>query len=60
MADEVILDNGDKLNGTIVKVEGGKLTLKTDYAGSVEIQVEKIKALLRTNQPRSNWKVARF
>jgi len=50
LADEVILDNGDKLTGTIVKVEGGKLTLKTDYAGSVEIQVEKIKSIV-TDQP---------
>jgi len=50
LADEVILGNGDKLTGTVVKVEGGKLTLKTDYAGSVEIQMEKIKSIV-TDQP---------
>ena len=49
LADEVILENGDKLTGTVVKVEGGKLTLKTDYAGSVQIQVEKIKRIVTDN-----------
>ena len=41
-ADEVILVNGDKMTGTVVKVEGGKLTIKTEYADAVEIQAEKI------------------
>src|SRR3972149_1174975 len=50
LADEVILESGDKLTGTVVKVEGGKLTLKTDYAGAIEIPVEKIKSLV-TDQP---------
>ena len=50
LADEVILENGDKMTGTVVKVEGGKLVLKTDYAGSVEIQMEKIKSIV-TNNP---------
>ena len=50
LADEVILENGDKMTGTVVKVEGGKLILKTDYAGSVEIQMEKIKSIV-TNNP---------
>jgi len=49
LADEVILDSGDKLTGTVVKVAGGKLTLKTDYAGPVEIQVEKIKEMVTDN-----------
>ena len=44
------MDNGDKLTGTVVKVEAGKLTLKTDYAGPVEIQVEKIKSIV-TDRP---------
>jgi putative salt-induced outer membrane protein YdiY len=50
LADEVILENGDKLTGTVVKVAGGKLTLKTDYAGAVEIQVEKVKSIV-TDHP---------
>jgi putative salt-induced outer membrane protein YdiY len=50
LADEIILENGDKLTGTVVKVEGGKLTLKTEFAGSVEVPVEKIKSLV-TDEP---------
>jgi putative salt-induced outer membrane protein YdiY len=50
LADEVVLENGDRLTGTIIKVEGGKLTLKTDYAGSVEIQVDKIRSFV-TDHP---------
>jgi putative salt-induced outer membrane protein YdiY len=50
LADQVILENGDKLTGRVVKVEGGKLTLKTDYAGSVEIDVEKIRSIV-TDHP---------
>ncbi len=49
LADEVILQNGDKLTGTVVKVEGGKLTLKTDYAGPIEIQMKKIKRIVTDN-----------
>lgn len=49
-ADEVVLVNGDRLTGTVVKVEGGKLTLKTDYAGAVEIAADKIKKI-RTDNP---------
>ena len=41
--------NGDKLTGTVVKVEGGKLTLKTDYAGAIEIQVDKVKKIITDN-----------
>jgi len=50
LADEVVLENGDKLTGTVVKVEAGKLILKTDYAGPVEIPMEKIKSLV-TDEP---------
>jgi putative salt-induced outer membrane protein YdiY len=49
-ADEVVLVNGDKMTGTVVKVEGGKLTLKTEYAGAVEIQADKIKSII-TDHP---------
>jgi hypothetical protein len=42
LADKVVLDNGDTLTGTVVKLEGGKLTLKTEYAGpAVEIRAAK-------------------
>ena len=49
-ADEVVLDNGDTLTGTVVKLQGGKLTLKTDYAGPVEIPADRIKSIV-TDQP---------
>ena len=42
-ADQVTLDNGDSLSGTIEKIVAGKLTLKTDYAGSIDIDITKIK-----------------
>jgi hypothetical protein len=48
-ADEILLENGDRLTGTVLKLEGGKLTLKTDYAGEVQIPVEKIKKLVTEN-----------
>lgn len=49
-ADRVVLQNGDTLTGTLVKVQGGKLTLKTDYAGAVEINVAKVKSVA-TDKP---------
>jgi putative salt-induced outer membrane protein YdiY len=36
-ADEVILVNGDRLTGTVVRKEGDELVLKTSYAGEVKI-----------------------
>ena len=48
-ADKVILENGDTLTGTVVKVMDGKLTLKTDYSAPIEIQVSKIKKIFTDN-----------
>jgi len=48
-ADKVILENGDTLTGTVVKVVDGKLTLKTDYSGPIEIQVSKIRKIFTDN-----------
>jgi hypothetical protein len=45
MADHVVLINGDSLSGTIEKVSGGKLTVKTDYSGPIEIDVSKIEGM---------------
>jgi putative salt-induced outer membrane protein YdiY len=45
MADQIVLINGDSLSGTIEKVVGGKLTLKTDYSGPIEIDISKIKEI---------------
>jgi len=36
-ADQVILKNGDRLSGTIVKSDDKNLVLKADYAGEVTI-----------------------
>ncbi len=44
-ADEIILLNGDKLTGTVTKIEEGTLTLKTEYSEPIKIQKEKIKSV---------------
>jgi putative salt-induced outer membrane protein YdiY len=42
LADEVNLKNGDRLSGTIVKSDGKTLTLKSEFAGVVNISWEAI------------------
>ena len=42
LADTVTVQNGDALNGEIVKVEKGKLHLKTTYAGTIQIDWAKV------------------
>src|SRR5437868_3852281 len=37
MGDQVTLKNGDRLSGQIVKFDGEKLTLKSEFFGSVNI-----------------------
>jgi len=49
IADKVILENGDTLTGTIEKMKDGKLTFKTDYAGTIEIQMGKVKKIISDN-----------
>ena len=44
-ADSVTVSNGDELNGTIVKIERGKLFLKTGYAGTVVIGLAKVESI---------------
>lgn len=41
-ADEVILKNGDRLSGSIVKMGEGSLVLKTSYAGEIKIDWKEI------------------
>lgn len=41
----VQLTNGDRLTGKVVKMAGGKLTFKSDLAGTIEIPVKNIKTL---------------
>ena len=42
-ADEVLFLNGDRLSGKIVKATGGKLTIKTEGAGDVTVDMSKVK-----------------
>jgi putative salt-induced outer membrane protein YdiY len=49
-ADTVILMNGDRLTGTAVKLEGGKLIFKTAYSDAIAIAWDQV-ANLATSQP---------
>jgi len=37
-ADEVIIKNGDRLTGTVIRVEKDTLELKSDYAGEIKVK----------------------
>jgi putative salt-induced outer membrane protein YdiY len=37
MADEVHLKNGDRLSGEVISMKDGKLTIKTSYAGEIDV-----------------------
>jgi len=45
LADQVVLNNGDRLTGTIVKSDGKDLVLKTDYAGEITIHWDALQGL---------------
>lgn len=45
-ADEVLLANGDRISGKLVRLEGGKLVLSTDFAGEITIQADKVSRLV--------------
>jgi hypothetical protein len=49
-ADTVVLKNGDRLTGTAVKLDGGKLTFKTAYADAILIAWDQVTSLT-TSQP---------
>lgn len=49
-ADTVILKNGDRLTGTAVKLDGGKLTFKTAYADAIAIAWDQVTSLT-TSKP---------
>lgn len=44
-ADTVWLTNGDRITGTIVLLDGGKLLLKTPYAGTLSLDAKQISTL---------------
>ena len=45
MADQIVLNNGDQISGTIVKSDTKDLVIKTDYAGEVTVQLFAIKSI---------------
>jgi putative salt-induced outer membrane protein YdiY len=49
-ADTVVLKNGDRLTGTAVKLDDGKLTFKTAYADAISIAWDQVTSLT-TSQP---------
>jgi putative salt-induced outer membrane protein YdiY len=51
LADEVVLENGDRLSGKIVRLVGGKLAIKTSYSAKlIEIDASKVKSI-KTDAP---------
>jgi len=49
-ADQVVFLNGDRLTGTIVSAEGGKLILRTEGAGEVTIDLARVR-LFSSDEP---------
>jgi len=49
-ADELMMKNGDRLQGTVVSMSLGKLVFKTSYAGDITIRWEDVERLT-TDQP---------
>jgi len=47
-ADEVKLMNGDRLSGTVVRLDDKELTLKTEYAGDLKIKREAVASIETT------------
>ncbi len=45
-ADQIVLENGDKLTGTVVNIDNGTVTFSTDYSDPVKIQSSKIKEVI--------------
>src|SRR5436853_344257 len=48
-ADQVVLQNGDTLTGSIVKKDGNKLTFKSEFLGQVTMRFSQIRATARIN-----------
>lgn len=51
-ADEIMLENGDRLTGTVTGLEKGVLTFATDYSEPVKIKTSKIKTI-RTSESKA-------
>lgn len=48
LADVVVMTNGDRFTGTVVKLEDGKLTLKPDYSDAVALAWDKVASITTT------------
>jgi hypothetical protein len=48
LADVVVMTNGDRFSGTVVKLEDGKLTLKLDYSDPVALAWDKVASITTT------------
>lgn len=49
-ADEVLFNNGDKLTGTVLSSDGGKLKIKSAVAGEISVDLKDVKSF-STDQP---------
>jgi len=45
IADQIVLQNGDRLTGTVIKSDGKELVIKTEYAGEITVQWSAIQEL---------------
>ncbi len=45
LADQVVLNNGDRLTGSIGKSDGKQLVIKTDYAGDITVKFDAIQSI---------------
>lgn len=45
LADQLVLKNGDRLTGSIIKSDGKELVIKTDYAGDVTVKFDAIQSM---------------
>ena len=45
-ADQIILKNGDRLSGSVIKKDGGKLTIKTSQVGMVVVPWDQIASIV--------------
>ena len=50
LADQIRLKNGDQLSGQIIKADGKTLTLKTDYAGAINVSIQSIEQITSDQQ----------
>jgi putative salt-induced outer membrane protein YdiY len=44
-ADQITLDNGDRISGTVTRLAGGTVAVHTDYAGDISIDLAHVVAL---------------